>query len=401
MAEKFKMFDGAEMENLRKVVESQSAWRGCGNENFVTRFEDEFGKHLGVKYVLAISSGTAGNEAALAGVGIGPGDEVICTPCTFIASSMAILSVGAVPVFADVDPRTLVITAEAIEAAITPKAKAVVVVHLAGQMPDMDSILAVARKHNLAVVEDCAQAYSCTYRGKPAGSFGEAASFSLQQGKHMTSGEGGMVVTNNPEVYKRAFLYCNCGMPWYRYGLEIPAPDTSGPIPRRGHFSVGHNYRMTDLQGAVAVAQLAKLPSFNKRRIAMVEMLEKTFKGAPKVLPAYRYPNTETVYWTYPLRTDGITVAEIEAVCAKKGVNMPPRYCEVNYLEDVFCKAEADRRTPLGCPLPDYVHYRPGLCPNAEFGAQRVIPLFVHHQMADQEQLQKWATDLRKVLVDM
>ena len=118
----------------------------------------------------------------------------------------------------------------------------------------MSAILEVARKHNLAVVEDCAQAFDCTYRDRPVGTFGTAASFSLQQGKQITSGEGGIIVTDDPEVYERASLYCNCGMAWYRYGREAPRAEPVGELMTRGHFAMGHNYRMTAWQGAVAMA---------------------------------------------------------------------------------------------------------------------------------------------------
>lgn len=391
------IFDDAELEALRAVVESQSAGRGMGEDSPVTQFEDAFGERLGRKYVLALSSGTAANEAALAGIGIGPGDEVICPPCTFIASSMAALTLGAVPVFADVDPRTLIITAESIEAAVTAKAKAVVVVHLNGQPAEMSAILEVARKHNLAVVEDCAQAFDCTYRDRPVGTFGAAASFSLQQGKQITSGEGGIIVTDDPEVYERASLYCNCGMAWYRYGREAPRAEPVGELMTRGHFAMGHNYRMTAWQGAVALAQLGKMERFNARRADLVDLLENTLADLSNLQLAHRYADTVPIYWNYPLRTVGITTRELEAACEESKVTIR-RDIEINYLEVVYRKMEDERCTPVGVPLPDYVHYGLGLCPEAEAAAQYTTPVFVHHGMTDPDRLRQWATSLRDVL---
>jgi dTDP-4-amino-4,6-dideoxygalactose transaminase len=394
------IFDDAELEALRAVVESQSAGRGMGEDSPVTQFEDAFGERLGRKYVLALSSGTAANEAALAGIGIGPGDEVICPPCTFIASSMSALTLGAVPVFADVDPRTLIITAESIEAAVTAKAKAVVVVHLNGQPAEMAPILEVARKYDLAVVEDCAQAFDCMYRDRPVGAFGSAASFSLQQGKQITCGEGGIVVTDDPEVYERASLYCNCGMAWYRYGLEAPNAEPVGDLMTRGHFAMGHNYRMTAWQGAVAFAQLGKMDRFNARRAELVDILENTLADLSNLQLAHRYVDTSPIYWNYPLRTIGITTREIEAACRERKASIR-RDIEINYLEAVYQQMEAERCTPVGVPLPDYVHYRVGVCPEAEEAARYTTPVFVHHGMIDPDKLREWATALRGVLTGL
>jgi len=291
---KRRQFGDEELENLRQVLQSGALWRGEEGA-FVARFEDDFRAWLGCDYALAISSGTAANEAALAGCGIGPGDEVICPPCSFIASSMSVVAVGAVPVFADVDPRTLIISAEAIEAALTPNAKAVVVVHLSGQPAEMGPILDVARKHSLAVVEDCAQAYGPTYQGRKVGTFGDCACFSLQQSKHITSGEGGIIATEDPEVYKRAMLYTNCGMPWYRYGLERPIAEPVAGMRTRGHFGFGHNYRMTELQGAVAVEQLARIEQFNQSRRGLAGIAREALGEVPGLRLPTIYPDTTSM----------------------------------------------------------------------------------------------------------
>ena len=392
----WKSFGDEELELLEEIIASGELWRAPA-AHFVGKFEDAFAAHVGRRYVHAVSSGTAANEAALAAVGVGPGDEVICTPCSFIASSIAPVGLGAVPVFADLDPRTMILTAERIEAAVTPRAKAVVVVHLWGQAAEMDPILEVARKHNLAVVEDCAQAYDVYYKGKPVGTFGDAACYSLQQSKHITSGEGGIVTTDQPEAYERAVLYSNCGMPWYRYGLEWPTAEPVGPVPTRGHFAFGHNNRMSELQGAVALAQLAKIDRFNARRRETVAALESELEGAPGLALAYAYPDTQPNYWCYPLWAEGRSAEAIRRLCHEKAEVSLGRYSEVNYLEVVYQRMEAERRTSVGVPLPDYVHYRPGICPAAEAAALRVIPMGTHHNV-DPESMRQTARAIRGAL---
>jgi len=380
----FRMFGDEELAALREVIESQGLWRGESG-NYVARLEDAFAAHVGRKYALAVCSGTSANEAALAAVGVGPGDEVICPPCSFIASSSAAVGLGAVPVFADVDPRNLIITAEAIESAITPKAKAVVIVHLWGIPADMGPITEVARKHKLAVVEDCAQAYDAYYHGQMVGTFGDATCYSLQQSKHMTSGEGGLVTTNDPEGYARAVLYSNCGMPWFRDRVPAPTPQEIAGIPTRGHFAYGHNHRMSELQGAVAFVQLGKIGQFNARRAEIVRAIEEELKGAPGIRLAHTYPNSEPNYWAYPLWLDP---EQTELTTADLGFG---RYNEVNYLEEVFQRMQRERRTSVGYPLPEYVRYEPGICPNAEAGARRLFTLWPHPLSADPEQMREKA----------
>jgi dTDP-4-amino-4,6-dideoxygalactose transaminase len=375
----------AEQDALREVVASKELWRGTSG-NFAARFEDAFGKHVGRRFVHAVSAGTAANETALAGCGIGPGDEVICPPCSFIASSLSAVALGAVPVFADVDPRTLLITAEAIGKAVTPRARAVVVVHLWGQSADMGPILEVARRNGLMVVEDCAQAYDVYYKGKKVGTLGDAACYSLQQSKHITSGEGGIVTTDDAEIYKRAVLYANCGMPWYRYDLQPPRSEPVGCVETRGHFGFGHNYRISELQAAVAFAQLAKIDVFNERRRELVQVLEEEMADAPGISLAHVYPDTQSNFWAYPIWLDTARLrtgpAEFHRLCVQRHGVGPGPYHEVNYLEAVYQEMNRARRTSVGYPLPDYVRYDPGACPQAEAAAKRLCMVGTHHGLA-------------------
>jgi perosamine synthetase len=383
----FRQFGAEEIRALTEVIDSQELWRGLGEGNCTARFEDAFAEHVGRRYVLGLNSGTSANEAALAACGVGPGDEVIVPPCSFIASSLAPVSLGAVPVFADADPRNLIITADAIEAAITPQAKAVVVVHLWGIPADMGPILDVARKHGLSVVEDCAQAYDAYYRGRMVGTLGDVACYSLQQSKHITSGEGGIVVTQDPEAYRRAYLYANCGLPWYRYGLDWPQPKEVAGLATRGHFAYGHNYRMTELQAAVALAQLGKIDALNARRADIVAAIEEELRPVPGIRLATTYPDTKPNYWAYPVSLDP---AQTSLTTADIGLG---RYNEVNYLEPVFREMQHHRCTSVGYPLPDYVRYEPGLCPQAEAGAQRITSLLT----PPSREIGKFRADAREI----
>ena len=354
-----KCFNEKELQYLKEAVESQSLWRG----NTVFRFEDAFSAHIGRKYVLAVSSGTCANETICAGLGLEPGDEIICPGVAPIFVSFPVVAIGCVPVFADVDPLTQIVTGETIEAAITPRAKAVVIVHLNGQPAQMDEIMAAARRHNLKVIEDCSQSYDAFYKGRKVGTIGDGACFSLQQSKHITTGEGGLIATDDPEIYKRAMLYSNCGMPWYRYGLQKEVAEAFEGIPNRGHFAFGHNYRMSELQAAVGLAQLEKIAEFNAHRSELVNIIESELGADGRLRLAHVYPDTVPNYWNYPVW----------------GPESWGKGGELNYVEFAYRRMQETRRTSLGIPLPDYVRYEPGICPQAEASTVGADGLGVHH----------------------
>lgn len=391
-------FDDAEIDALRQVIESQSLWRGMEG-NFVARFEDEMAKHLGRRFVHAVNSGTSANEASVAGLGLDVGDEVICSATAPIFASLPVFAAGCIPVFADVDPRTLIISPKGIEERISERTKAVVVVYLFGQPAPMDEIMAVANKYGLKVIEDCAQCYDGYYKGRKVGTFGDVACFSLQQSKHITSGEGGFIATDDPEIYKRAVLYSNAGMPWFRYGLEPLKPEEVGGIPTRGHFSFGHNHRMSELQGAVALVQLSKIEKFNEARRKLVQIIEEELSGCEGILLAHRYPDTVPNYWAYPIQINteaiNLTAKEFSRICYEREGISVGYYHEVNYLEFVFQKAQAERRTPFGYPLPEHVEYRLGMCPNAEEAAKRTLVILTHHA-TDPEKIRTQARAIRR-----
>ncbi len=225
------------------------------------QFETAFAEMCGVRHAIAVSSGTTALHLALLACEIGPGDEVITTPFTFIASANAILFVGARPVFVDIDPVTLNIDPALIEAAVTPRTRAIMPVHLYGQMCDMDQIEAVAARHGLKIIEDACQAVQATYHGKKAGSFGIGA-FSFYATKNMMTGEGGMITTNDDCAAEKCRMLRQHGMK-----------------QRYIHESLGYNFRMTDIQAAIGLVQLDRLPAFTAGRQANAAFYNETIQS--------------------------------------------------------------------------------------------------------------------------
>ncbi len=253
-----------------------------GNVNYWTGeegrlFEKEFAAFHGCNYAIALANGTVALELALYALGIGRGDEVIITSRTFFASASCVVMRGATPVIADVDPVSQDMTVETIKAVLTPKTKAVVVVHLAGWPCDMDSIMALAREHGLYVIEDCAQAHGATYKGRPIGSIGHIGVFSFCQDKIITTGgEGGMLITNDMTFWEKAWAYKD-------HGKSYDAVYTHKHPPgfRWLHESFGTNWRLTEMQSAIGRIQLKKLPEWVESRQRHAAILTKAFSKIP------------------------------------------------------------------------------------------------------------------------
>jgi 8-amino-3,8-dideoxy-alpha-D-manno-octulosonate transaminase len=231
-------------------------------------FEAEVKKITGAKYAHAVSNGSAAIAIALASAGIGAGDEVICPPFTFIASVEAVLFIGAIPVFAEVD-ETMCLSAEGIKNALTPKTKGICLVHMCGTMADMDAIMQVVKEHNLILVEDAGQAFGASYKGTSVGLFGKTGSFSFDFFKIATAGEGGAFITNDEEIYKLADAYSDHG--------HSHVGNNRGMEP---HPVLGFNYRISELHAAVALAQTRKVPQIleanRKNKNMMIDILSKT-----------------------------------------------------------------------------------------------------------------------------
>ena len=251
----------------------------------VAAFEEAFAQVCQVEYAIAVSSGTAALFLSLLAHGIGAGDEVITSAFSFVATANAIVSVGATPVFVDIEPNTYTLDPALVEAAITPRTKAIMPVHLYGHPCDMERLLPIAEAHHLAIIEDACQAHAATVHGRPVGSFGTGC-FSFYATKNITTGEGGMVTTNDPDIAGRIRLLRN-----------------HGQAERYRQVELGCNLRMTDMQGALGVVQLKRLEQFTERRIANAAFLTRQLQGAlstPVVRSGYRH-----VFHQYTIQVPG------------------------------------------------------------------------------------------------
>lgn len=315
---------------LKEVIESGTLNATKGT--MVKRFVKQFAEMYGVDFAHAATSGTAALHTAIAAVNPDPGDEIITSPITDMGAIAPILYQNAIPVFADVDPATLNITAEAIKPKITKRTKAIMVTHLFGKPADMDPIMELSKKHNIPVIEDCCQAYFAQYKGKNVGTIGDIGCFSLQQGKHMTTGEGGIVITKDTELERRIRLFIDKA-----WGYGDPKPD---------HYFLALNYRITELQGAVALAQLGKVGGVVKKRQDAAKMLTEHLQGMPGIILPESNKDSIHVYWKYPLIIDsdlfGMDVIQFSAALKEKGIFSAPRYIQKPAF---MCQVLKDKKT--------------------------------------------------------
>ena len=338
-------FGEEEMAHLRRAV--QSGTLNCTKGTLVREFEAKFAASIGMPTCRTTTSGTAALHAAVAAIDPEPGDEIITTPITDMGAITPILYQTAIPVFADVDPLTYNLTAEAIARKITRRTKAVMVTHLFGNACDMDSILALCRGRGLPVIEDCAQAFGTTYKGKPVGTIGSIGCFSLQQTKHLTAGEGGMVVSNDPGYERRMRLFIDKA-----WGYGDPKPD---------HYFLALNYRMTELAGAVALAQIDKLPRMVRQRVAMAERLTAAIRGVRGVEAPLATPGSSPSYWKYALRVDPTVLKggadAFGARLKEAGIFCAPRYIQKLAFE---CEVLRDQKTFGASRFPFVGEHRKG-----------------------------------------
>ena len=316
-------------------------------------FEREYAAAIGRKHGIALFNGTVALELALYAYDIGPGDEVIVTSRTFIASASCIATRGATPVIADVDPISQNITAETIEKKITGRTRAVICVHLAGWPCDMDPIMQLAAKHNLIVIEDCAQAHGAKYKGRPVGSIGHIAAFSFCQDKIMTTGgEGGILFTDDQNIYKKCWAHKDHGKNYDSvYHKEHP------PGFRWLHDSFGTNFRMTEMQAVIGRIQLKKLPQWVEKRRQNAAKLNEAFADLKAVRLNLPPDNIYHSYYKYYMfvrpemlkhdwSRDRIML-EIEAA----GVPCFSGSCSEIYLEKAFAGLETGERLPVAKEL--------------------------------------------------
>jgi perosamine synthetase len=343
-----------DLRQLKEALDQGSLFYAHGKK--VKQLEADFAGMMGFKHGVATSSGTATIHAALIAAGISPGDEVIVPPITDLGSIVPILWQGAIPIFADLDPHAYNLSPESVEKHITPRTRAIVAVHLAGNACDMDALTAIARKHDIAIVEDCAQAHGCLYKGKAVGHFGLAGCYSFNEFKHIGCGDGGVLVTNDAEFARKA-----------RLATDKCYSRDPGSTSRTPTF-LANNYRMTELQGAVGLAQIQRLPNIIERRRAWCGKLSRQLDGLRGIsLPAVT-PGCEHSWWFYMIRVEpavlGGSVDEFSAALQSEGLPISAHYItQPVYEYPLFVNHSAFDRAKHAFSA---VTYGKGLCPTAE-----------------------------------
>ncbi len=279
---KWPMFDQCEEKALLEVLKSRRWFSGSlGGDpgSKVAEFERKFAEYQGAKYAIAVANGAAALEVTLRSLGIGAGDEVIVPAFTFIATATAAMNVNAIPIIVDIEPNHLCIDPEAVAKAITLHTKAVIPVHYGGQIANMEKLLKIAAENNLIVIEDAAHAHGSMWEGKRAGTFGKAGCFSFQESKTITAGEGGIILTDDDELAKRARSYRSNGREEGKPGYE--------------HYRLGWNYRLTEFQAVILLAQLQRLEDQVKTRTKNANYLSQELKKIPGFKPITDPPGTE------------------------------------------------------------------------------------------------------------
>jgi hypothetical protein len=345
-------FAEEEIEAAVRVLRSGKVNYWTGDQGRL--FEKEFGEFTNCKYALTLANGTVALEAALKVLGVGPGDEVITTARTFIASASCAVALGAQPVIADVDRDSQNLTASTIRAALTRKSKAIIVVHLAGWPCEMDDILALARERGLKVVEDCAQALGARYKGRPVGSMGDVAAFSFCQDKIMTAGgEGGMLTTNHENHWRRAWSYRDHGKDYDAVHAQAHPAGF-----RWVHESFGTNWRMTEMQSAIGRVALRRVPLWIECRRRFGAMLNQNLAGIAGLRITDPPPGIDHAYYKYyafvrpeALRAGWDRDRIVQAINAL-GIPCQVGSCSEIYLEKAFLSARSPReRLPVAKEL--------------------------------------------------
>lgn len=332
----------------------------------IKEFENKFANYVGSKYAVAVSSGTAALHCACLAAGIKEGDEVITTPFTFVATSNSILYRGASPVFVDINKDTFNINESNIEEKITSRTKAIIPVHFAGQPCEMDKIKEIANKYNLIIIEDAAHALGAEYKNRKIGTIGDMTTFSFHPVKHITTGEGGMITTDNEELYKKLLIYRNHGITrdesefvnnkdgnWYYEQIEL-----------------GYNYRLTDFQSALGIVQLDKMQSSLNRRNEIVEMYEKELNEIEELKLPKVSNEIKSSWHLYIIRvTDkSINRKEVFDKLREKNIGVNVHYIPVYWN-----------------PYYEKLGYKKGLCPNVEEIYKQIITLPLHPKMTNED----------------
>ncbi|MFH2001309.1 MAG: aminotransferase class I/II-fold pyridoxal phosphate-dependent enzyme [Planctomycetota bacterium] len=357
-------------EEIASVVDTlRSGWITTGPKT--KEFEDRFAEYVGAKHAIALSSCTAGLHLAFIALGIGEGDEVITSPMTFAATTNMMINVGAIPVFADIDPGTRQILPEKIEACITKKTKLIVPVHFAGSACDMDRIMAISERHGIPVLEDAAHAAGTLHKGRKIGSLGNMAIFSFHPIKNMTTGEGGMVTVDDPSLAEKIALLKFHGLAkdaWKRY--------SEGEVTQYDVLLPGFKYNMMDIQAALGLQQLKRLDGFNEERGRQAEYYNQHLKGMEGIrlpmLPDYSVGHIWHLY-TVLIDTPHVSRDTFMKELSSRGIGSGLHFKAVHlhhYYKERF-------------------GFERGFCPNAEFVSDRIVslPLFPGLSRSDQDRV--------------
>ena len=353
--------------DIQAVVEvMKSDYLTCGPK--IGELEKKLCDVTGAKYAVVCANGTAALHIAALCAGVGEGDEVITTPITFAASANCALYCGARPVFADIDPETYNIDPAKVEAAITPRTKAVVAVDYTGQSVELGPIREICKKHGLVLIEDGAHVIGTTYKGRPNGSIADMTTFSFHPVKTVTGGEGGAVLTNDEILYKKLLLYRAHGITREEKLMEHE-PD--GPWYYE-QISLGYNYRITDMQAALIISQLDRLPMFSARRKEIVKRYDEAFRKMPELFVQREIPESDTTRHLYILRIvpEKLKINRRQFFDALAAENV---HCNVHYIPTYYF------------PYYEKLGYRRGLCPHAEKLYEEILSLPLYYAMSDED----------------
>jgi len=379
-------FDEREVEMVAKAIRSQNLF-GLGGA-MVTEFEKRFAELYGAKYAVASTSGTAAIHVGVGTIDPEPGDEIITAPITDGGSVVPILYQNAIPVFADIDS-SYNMDPRDVERRITPRTRAILVVHLFGNPCDMDAMVEIAHRHKLWLLEDCSQAHCTEYKGRLLGTIGDIGCFSLQQSKHLTTGDGGITITNNAELSKRMMLFRDKGWSrkpgWGARTYEFLAP----------------NYRMTELQGAVGIVQTGKVEEVVRTRNELGDLLTSLIRDVVGIEPAPVTPGGKHTYWLYPLRTKKFDAEVFAKALNAEGIPAGAHYIGLPIF--LCMEALASKTTfgasghPLdGCHGGRKVDYTLGMCPETERALREMVTLGIHEHMSRRD-IEDMAAAIRKV----
>jgi len=326
-------------EELKNVIEAVKSGWVSSKGPFVEEFEKEFSKYIGAKYGIATFNGTTALHLALVALGIGKDDKVLIPTLTFIAVANAVTYTGAKPVFIDSHPKYWCLNPDKIEEKIDKQTKAIIAVHLYGHPCDMDEIIRISKKYNLHVIEDCAEAHGAEYNGRKVGSFGIISCFSFYGNKIITTGEGGMCLTNNEEIAEKIRLLRDHGM---------------NPTKKYWHDVIGFNYRMTNLQAALGVAQLKKIDFLIEKKRQISSIYQELLKDLPIIL-APEMPWAKNVYWLYSILVEKEKREKVMKYLEKKGIETRPFFYPIHtmppYKSDLTLKV-AEEISARGINLP-------------------------------------------------